>query len=331
MKVSVALCTYNGERFLRQQLESVVAQTRPVDEIVICDDGSTDRTAEILRSYAGRAETRIVYNPVNLGFVKNFEKALGLTTGGWVFLCDQDDIWLPKKVEAYLRAAQSSERVGLIFGNAALIDESGASLHSSLHDTLIATKLPPRPHQSSPAEWHQALLAGNFVTGATVALKRDLLASISPFPNEVIHDYWASLCTVLSGYSLAYVEEPWTMYRIHPGQNAGIGTPRVTTKRRRGLLQPDRKILALDKALVQRFTSQGSSELSDHKARVVAYKTMRKRLWASRQRWYTRFAVAVSMLCTGEYESLYRARRPRLVLSILAWARDVFSHRERTR
>src|SRR6476659_477323 len=101
MKISVALCTYNGERFLNEQLESILAQTFPVTEIIVCDDGSTDDTSTMLQQFERRYFNlfKIYVNAENLGVIKNFEKAISLCAGDIIFLADQDDIWEINKVE----------------------------------------------------------------------------------------------------------------------------------------------------------------------------------------------------------------------------------------
>src|SRR5258708_1747298 len=100
IKVSVALCTYNGARFLREQLESIAAQTHIPAELVACDDASTDDSFSILESFAKSAvfPVRLVRNEIRVGSTKNFEQAIGLCTGEIIALCDQDDVWLPEKL-----------------------------------------------------------------------------------------------------------------------------------------------------------------------------------------------------------------------------------------
>src|SRR5687768_2514416 len=102
MVISVALCTYNGAKFIAEQLESICKQTTPPNEIVICDDGSTDDTIACIdrvKKNHPAIDWKIKRNTANLGYVKNFEQAVLLTTGDIVFLSDQDDVWLPEKVQ----------------------------------------------------------------------------------------------------------------------------------------------------------------------------------------------------------------------------------------
>src|SRR5690349_15385572 len=105
MRISVAMATYNGAPFLPEQLQSLAAQTLPPFELVVCDDGSTDRTIQILREFATSAPfpVRIHENSERLGFGDNFLKAAALCQGDWIAFCDQDDIWLPHKLETVAR------------------------------------------------------------------------------------------------------------------------------------------------------------------------------------------------------------------------------------
>ena len=123
MKTSVALCTYYGEKYLAEQLDSVLSQENPVDEIVICDDGSTDNTHSILQDYQARFPElfRIFINEKNLGYVANFEKALSLCTGDLIFLCDQDDIWHQDKVKFILHYFKENPLIGVAAHNLDLI------------------------------------------------------------------------------------------------------------------------------------------------------------------------------------------------------------------
>ena len=104
-KISVALCTYNGEKYLHQQIDSILNQTVPVHEIVVCDDGSNDQTSKILTQYQTKFPEvfKIHFNTENLRSVKNFEKAISLCTGDIIFLSDQDDIWEENKVEVFIK------------------------------------------------------------------------------------------------------------------------------------------------------------------------------------------------------------------------------------
>lgn len=121
------MCTYNGEAYLREQLNSFLAQTRLPDELIVCDDGSIDATVSILHSFKETAPfpVTIFVNERNLRVCKNFEKAISYCTGDIIALSDQDDIWLPEKLATLLDAFDKHPGCGYVFSNAHLIDEQG--------------------------------------------------------------------------------------------------------------------------------------------------------------------------------------------------------------
>ena len=123
--ISVALCTYNGERFLSRQLTSIQQQTISPYELIVCDDCSTDSTIEIVRAFAASVAfpVRITRNEHNLGFVANFERAIRLCRGDLIALCDQDDIWYPIRLERSLEEFTADPEVGFVFSDADIIDD----------------------------------------------------------------------------------------------------------------------------------------------------------------------------------------------------------------
>ena len=143
--VSVAICTHNGEQFIEEQLRSVLAQTRVPTQIVVSDDASTDRTVEVVRTVIAANEQinpdsstsfSLIINAVPLGVAANFEQAINACTGKFVALCDQDDVWLPRRVEAALDAFDRHPSLLLVHSDARLIDEGGAELAPSLFRVL---------------------------------------------------------------------------------------------------------------------------------------------------------------------------------------------------
>ena len=137
-RVSVALATCNGARFLRAQLASIGAQTRPPDEIVACDDASEDETLRVLRSFADEAAlpVRIESNQPRLGITRNFERAISLCTGDVIFLADQDDVWKRDKIRTLIDVLADRPGVGAVFSNGEVVDADGKPLGQSLWDSL---------------------------------------------------------------------------------------------------------------------------------------------------------------------------------------------------
>ncbi len=136
--VSVAMCTYNGAKYIQEQLDSIAAQSRLPDELVVCDDRSSDNTIEIVKSFGSKVpfSVSLYLNEENLGIIKNFEKAISLCTGNIIALSDQDDVWKPNKIEKILTAFAENLGAGYVFSNAELVNESLMPLGSSLWESL---------------------------------------------------------------------------------------------------------------------------------------------------------------------------------------------------
>lgn len=200
--ISVALCTYNGEAFLATQLDSLLAQDWENLEIVVVDDGSTDRTREILRDYASRDPRILVtLNERNLGFLANFEKAFNLTRGEFIAPCDQDDWWHPEKLRG-LHAAIGD--LALAYCDSLFVDSTGHSLNRKASDVLRMYA------GNDPA----AFVFANCVSGHGMLVRRRLMERALPFPYGRFHDWWLAFAAA-STAGLVYVPKPWVHYRQH--------------------------------------------------------------------------------------------------------------------
>jgi len=226
--VSVALCTYQGERFLPVQLETLAAQTRPPDELVVGDDGSTDATPELLERFAEQVPfpVRVHVNGERLGSSQNFAATMGRCTGDVIFLCDQDDAWHAGKIERLLLRMAEPDHPALVFSDADLIDEGSHSVGPGLWEaTGFAGSLKERFAAGQVAE---VLCVGNVVTGAASAFEARYRDLILPVPPGWVHDAWIAL--VMAGTAaVAMVPEPLLRYRIHGDQQ--IGVPTTLTRR----------------------------------------------------------------------------------------------------
>ncbi len=139
MTLSIALCTYNGESYLLEQLQSILHQVRPPDELVVFDDASTDQTVGLLRDFAARQRTfpvRIHVNPRTVGPSMNFQQAIAACQGTIISLCDQDDVWLPDKLARVETAFQDDPSLGFVFGNAEICDAECRPLGYRLWDSI---------------------------------------------------------------------------------------------------------------------------------------------------------------------------------------------------
>lgn len=219
--ISVAMCTFNGEQFLRQQLASIASQTRLPDELVVCDDHSSDSTMDLLREFARQASfsVRVVANPTTLGSTRNFENAIRLCKGDLIALCDQDDLWLPNKLDR-LRAVFADPPVGGVFSDAELVDASSQAVGKRLWQLHKFEFREPDNLERMAAV--RLLLKHDVVTGATLMFRACLRGWLLPIPELWVHDGWIAWMLVL--YSrLSFIAEPLVRYRVHTGQQLGIG------------------------------------------------------------------------------------------------------------
>lgn len=226
-RVSVALCTYNGARFLGEQLDSIARQSRPIDELILCDDGSSDETLAIARRFADRLPLQIQQNPARLGVTKNFEQAISRCSGDVIFLCDQDDRWTASKVARLVAALQRSESdaaagrgAALAFSDARVVREDGSPAGYRLWDSIWFDRRERRRMMAGEAL--PVLLRHAVPAGCTLALRsvyRPLLLPIPDLPH--VHDVWIALLLACVG-PLAPVEEPLIDYRVHSGNTVGM-------------------------------------------------------------------------------------------------------------
>ena len=222
LTISVALCTFNGARFLRAQLRSIAAQSRTPNEVVISDDASTDASFEIANQFAREASfpVRVIRNGETLGSTKNFEKAISLCTGDIVALSDQDDAWYREKLACIEKEFCGPTAPTAVFSDADLIDDSGNPLPMRLWESF---SFGPREQKHfAKGEGFSILIKHPVVTGATMAFRRRFSDLILPIPPTYVHDSWISFLMAACG-PVAALSEPLMQYRVHSRQQIGPG------------------------------------------------------------------------------------------------------------
>ncbi|WP_051884503.1 glycosyltransferase [Chryseobacterium luteum] len=226
MTSSVALCTYNGEAYIAEQLDSILSQTLPVSEIIICDDSSTDGTLKILSHYAEQYPEiiKVNQNTENLGYVRNFEKALSLCTGDIVLLCDQDDRWYNNKTEVITGIFEKHPDMNAVCHNTKLFGESLDSRKDLTYWDI--EHFNPEHFKNSQEIVKRLLYQGNVFPGMGMAVRNIFLKQHLPLKrlNEtIIHDY--ELLLLASDTNSVWIENSVLgEYRIHPKQNIGFNT-----------------------------------------------------------------------------------------------------------
>ena len=220
-RLSVALCTFNGSRYLQPQLLSIAGQSRLPDELVICDDCSTDRTVEIVREFAASAPfpVRLHVNEQNLGSTRNFEKAIALCDGDLISLSDQDDVWLPEKLRRSERALLADPGAGVAFSDAVVVNHRLEAVGYSLWTAAGFTRRQRDAFRGGDAM--PLLLRKQVVTGAAMVFRAELRELVLPIPETVVHDGWIALLAAATS-GLAPVDEPLLLYRQHEANQIGV-------------------------------------------------------------------------------------------------------------
>jgi glycosyltransferase involved in cell wall biosynthesis len=219
-KLSVALSTFNGSKYLKAQLNSIVCQTRPPDELIICDDRSSDDTVKIVDEFSNNVPfvLKFIVNDDTLGPTNNFDKGIRICTGDLIALSDQDDVWHPQKLRKCEEIFETRREVGAVFSNADVVDDSLTSLGYDMWKKTKFTSIEQQQVESGNAV--PVLLKHYVVTGATLVFRADFKSSVLPIPPFWFHDAWIAL--VLASISnLAFVCEPMMKYRQHSANQLG--------------------------------------------------------------------------------------------------------------
>ena len=199
-KVDILLATYNGEKYIKEQVESILNQTYENIQIIISDDCSTDKTRQVLKEYE-----------------KNFEFLLKQVESNLYMLSDQDDVWKKEKVEKSVEKIEN-EKLDLVFGDLEVVDENLNTLYKSYNRYMhLIHKI--KKYQKD----YRLQYLYNCMTGCTIISRKNWIDKVLPFPTNskyMIHDYWLGLVIALNG-KVGYIEEPYILYRQHGKNQVG--------------------------------------------------------------------------------------------------------------
>lgn len=218
MKISIALCTYNGEKYVTEQLQSLFDQTLKPDEIVVSDDGSSDQTLNIVRDFSNRniIPITIFEHKENLGVFKNFVFCIKACTGDIIFTCDQDDYWLPTKLEKHMQVHKVNPNTELVYSNAEVV------LNTIEH--VLYPLWEPKSIEDSEngkSSFNSLVVKGQSIAGCCMSFKYEFFMSILPIPDNIYHDDWIATSACLSG-NIIGINEPLIKYRQHGNNVVGI-------------------------------------------------------------------------------------------------------------
>lgn len=221
--ITVVLCTYQGVQYLSPQLQSLLAQQRLPNEILVFDDASNDGTWGILLAFVDEAATLGVQvvihsNPTNLGYVANFTQALRAARGDLVFLCDQDDVWHADKISRFADEFARRPDLLMLHSDADLVDQDGHSLNCKLFEAFeVSYEELAGVHDG---EAFEVLVKRNIVTGATMAIRRSVIANGFDVPHGWIHDEWLAMVAATQG-RVDCLEASTIDYRQHGNNQVG--------------------------------------------------------------------------------------------------------------
>ncbi len=226
LSISIALCTYNGGRYLREQLASLENQTYAPIELVVCDDGSTDDTLRQLAEFQERVSfpVSIIRNATNLGYSRNFQNAIRLCTGDIIALSDQDDRWHPHKLDRLSQAFAADPKTGGIFSDGFLMDAESRQLPGTLWASFDFRK--KALHRFRSGDAIRVLLQRNVVTGMAFAFRCQWREALEQMPEHWPHDFWLALMLAEQG-ALRACPEQLVTYRVHQHQQIGVPITRA--------------------------------------------------------------------------------------------------------
>jgi glycosyltransferase involved in cell wall biosynthesis len=219
LRTSIALATYQGERFLSQQLDSFMGQTRLPDELCISDDGSTDGTAEVIKAFASAAPfpVKLLFNPNRGGVNKNFEHAVTHCTGDVILFSDQDDFWLPQHIEQLVVPMEGNAGIVAVASDSEYVDENLQLVGCTQAQSDRFPAWLRAATTRLPRNQLKLVLRQNIHSGHGMAFRQTLLPLLTPFTSTFMYDEWVLILAAAAGY-ITYAPGPLTLHRQHQQQ-----------------------------------------------------------------------------------------------------------------
>lgn len=220
--ISVAMTTFNGEKYIEKQIESIIHQSLPVDEIIVCDDGSTDHTVELLKKY----DVTLIQNFQNLGYKLNFKQAMEKCNGDYIFLCDQDDIWEKDKVKDMMQIMESHKNIHVLASSFTYIDGQDQMILTTLNKGYSNNNLYNKEVAKNDlvSVLTDEFIYGNYFQGCALVMDkqtRDFV--VHHFDDRLPHDWIISLYASIDGGMYFYNKSEFK-YRIHNDNSIGVST-----------------------------------------------------------------------------------------------------------
>lgn len=235
-KIGIAMATFNGEKYIEQQLNSIIGQTMPPDVLIISDGNSSDNTVSICRkilSSQTNIEYKIIENDTNMNVTDNFQRAITECDTKYIFFCDQDDVWKKNKIEITINSMKENNAV-MAFTNASIVDENLCKKkYKSLWDSIgfNVEKMICRFNRND-MDFVNVLIKHNVVTGMCMCINKDIKEKSLPFVPGILHDSWITFVALFNGNIVAINEET-VLYRQHKTNQVGTSTNTVKMLKKR--------------------------------------------------------------------------------------------------
>ena len=290
--VSIIMATYNGQEYLREQMDSLLSQTYRNIEIEVCDDGSTDGTVELVKEYQKKdGRISLHQNEKNRGYVLNFLDGIKRSRGRYRMLCDQDDIWNPDKVEITLAAMKKEEKKYpskpiLVFTDAVNYDSESEQTLGNFHENShLDTKKVDTAH----------LFMENKVIGCTAMINDKVLPFLVELPDRIrVHDWWLALICSHFG-RIVYLREPTLLYRQHSGNMIGGSSFFDYVKNRLASLKSQKEVLLASYSQGQAFLELFGGQMSDSQREIArAFADMPRVGWCRRRFYVVKYGFTKS-------------------------------------
>jgi glycosyltransferase involved in cell wall biosynthesis len=322
-RTSIALATYQSERFLKHQLESYTIQTRPPDEVVVSDDGSTDGTLALVEQFRRIAPFPVVLvsNPGDRSRIQwNFENAVRHCTADIILFSDHDDVWLPNHIERLAGALEADERILAVSSNSEVVDEELNRMGYTFAQSERYAHGLQKSVMKFPKNQLELVMRQRMLAGHGMAFRGSLLPYVVPFSLHSLHDFWVYFLAAAIG-RVSYIDEPLTLYRTHEKQTIGGKRKSLSTiavKMSRGSGDEAHTWAAILERF-EKFPDLGldhdySAQLLEEKLEFV------KRRTRNRNR-----GLPVRLM--GTSLELLRGRYHRLGRGLITFARDLYGNR----
>jgi glycosyltransferase involved in cell wall biosynthesis len=321
---SIALATYQGARYLREQLESYAEQTRLPDELVISDEHSTDETSAVVAEFAKGAPFPVVFveNPGPRGIQRNFQNAAQHCSNEIILFSDQDDFWLPQHVQRLASLLEADQRILAVSSNSVIVDEK---LNPKGYNLDQSERYPPRLHEELmrfPANQLELIVRQRISFGHGMAFRKSLAPFLLPFSTNCFHDWWVYLLAGAVG-RVAYIHEPLTLYRTHERQAISgkkESVQRIAEKLKRTSAFSDESPAWRDVLERLRTRPQFAADFIYSEKLLAEKLQFVERRSQNRRYGFLHRAVATSL-------ELFRGRYHRLGRGLVTYGRDLYGNR----